>query len=162
MARCRANSDFRASQMLKWIPLMSADKVHEIKKNGNIYYLINAFIGAYNRRTDTLSGGGDNSQVLQAINNLSRKVDEFMATQEERLREVKTKLDNIQSGVDRTQEQLAELKRNNPDLDDEISAIEATVSAIDTDVNPVIEPPVGGGETGGGTTEPAPEGGGAR
>lgn len=99
-------------------------------------------------------GGGDNSQVLTAINNLDRKVDEFMATQEERLRGVKTKLDAIQTGVDKIQQQLADLKANNPELDDEISAIEATANAIDTDVNPVVEPPAEGGDTG--TTEPTP------
>src|SRR5690348_4704919 len=56
----------------------------------------------------------NNSEVLTAINNLSRKVDEFMATQEERLRAVKTKLDAIQAGVDKIQQQLADLKKNNP------------------------------------------------
>lgn len=81
------------------------------------------------------------SQVLIAINQLDRKVDIFMSTQEERLRGVKTKLDAIQTGVDKIQEQLAELKTNNPELEDEISAIEATAGAIDTDVNPVVAPP---------------------
>jgi hypothetical protein len=84
--------------------------------------------------------GGSNAEVLTAINNLSRKVDEFMSTQEERLRAVKTKLDAIQSGVDTIQQQLADLKANNPDLEDEIAAIEATAAAIDTDVNPVAPP----------------------
>lgn len=99
---------------------------------------------------DSLKKSGD-TWVLTAINNLDRKVDQFMATQEERLRGVKTKLDAIQSGVDKIQEQLAELKRNNPELEDEISAIEETAGAIDTDVNPVVAP---GGGTGGGGTEP--------
>jgi hypothetical protein len=27
---------------------------HEVEKAGNLYYLINAFIGAYNRRTDVM------------------------------------------------------------------------------------------------------------
>ena len=76
----------------------------------------------------------------EAINNLTRKVEEFMSTQEERLRGVKTKLDNIQSGVDKIQQQLADLKTNNPELEDEIAAIEATANAIDTDVNPVVAP----------------------
>lgn len=90
---------------------------------------------------DALKGGGNNSEVLTAINNLDRKVDEFMSTQEERLRGVKTKLDAIQTGVDKIQQQLADLKANNPELDDEISAIEETANAIDTDVNPVVTPP---------------------
>lgn len=139
--------------MLKWILTMSADDIHEIRKNGNIFFLINAFIGAYNRRTDVLAQSG-NSQFpdltliaarLETVHglvfDLNRKVDEFMATQEERLRGVKTKLDAIQSGVDKIQQQLADLKANNPELDDEISAIEATAAAIDTDVNPVTPEP---------------------
>lgn len=106
-------------------------------------------------------GGGNNSDVLTAINNLSRKVDEFMSTQEERLRGVKTKLDAIQSGVDKIQQQLADLKANNPELEDEISAIEATANAIDTDVNPVVtEPDTGtGGTTGDGGVVTGDEGG---
>jgi hypothetical protein len=85
--------------------------------------------------------GGSNTEVLTAINNLSRKVDLLMATQEERLQGVKTKLDAIQSGVDKIQQQLADLKASNPDIEDEIAAIEATAAAIDTDVNPVVAPP---------------------
>lgn len=124
--------------MLK--PLFMSDKIHEIRKGGNLFFLINAFIGAYNRRTDKQSGA-DNSEVLTAINNLTRKVDEFMSTQEERLRGVKTKLDAIQTGVDKIQQQLADLKANNPELEDEIAAIEATAAAIDTDVNPAAPEP---------------------
>lgn len=30
------------------------DSIHEIRKSGNLYFLINAFIGAYNRRTDVM------------------------------------------------------------------------------------------------------------
>lgn len=104
---------------------------------------------------EQLKTGNSNAEILTAINNLNRKVDEFMSTQEERLRGVKTKLDAIQTGVDKIQSQLADLKANNPELEDEISAIEATAGAIDTDVNPVV--PDAGTGTGGG--EPAPGGG---
>ena len=79
--------------------------------------------------------------VLTAIQNLERKVSEFMATQEERLRGVKAKLDAIQVGVDKIQKQLADLKAGNPELEDEIAAIEQTAAAIDTDVNPVVPDP---------------------
>lgn len=96
------------------------------------------------------SAGGADGSVLTAIENLNGKVDEFMATQEERLRAVKGKLDAIQTGVDTIQQQLADLKANNPELEDEIAAIEATAAAIDTDVNPAA-PDTGGGTTGGGT-----------
>lgn len=86
------------------------------------------------------------ASLLTAINNLSRKMEEFMATQEERLRTIQGQLSGIADGINTLQQQLADLKANNPELDDEISAIEATVTAIRDDLNPPA--PV----------EPAPEG----
>jgi hypothetical protein len=59
--------------------------VHEVsKEGGNLYFLINAFIGAYNRRTDAISGGlkaialalstpQDNSAEVQRLINESTK-----------------------------------------------------------------------------------------
>jgi hypothetical protein len=39
-------------------PFRRTDKlVQEIEKQGNVYFLLNAFIGAYNRRTDVLAKG---------------------------------------------------------------------------------------------------------
>lgn len=124
----------------------------EVPDGSNLDKLVGALAGAINRHADAiakpgsslaeaLKTSGSNSEVLTALNNLTRKVDDFMATQEERLRGVKTKLDAIQSGIDKIQQQLADLKTNNPALEDEIAAIEATAAAIDTDVNPVVEPP---------------------
>jgi archaellum component FlaC len=95
------------------------------------------------------TNGGSNSEVLKAINNLDRKVDEFMSTQEERLQGVNTALTSIADGINTLQQQVADLKANNPALDDEISAIEGTVKAIADDINGVV-PDTGGGETGGG------------
>lgn len=66
-------------------------------------------------------GSGDNSQVLTAINILTGKVDKFMATQEERLQGISTKIDEVLSD-------LAALRANNPQIEDEISAIEAKLS----------------------------------
>lgn len=86
------------------------------------------------------------TSLLTAINNLSRKMEEFMATQEERLQTIQGQLSGIADGINTLQQQLADLKANNPELDDEISAIEATVTAIRDDLNPPA--PV----------EPAPEG----
>lgn len=43
---------------------VSSRTTHEVSKDGNLYFLLNAFIGAYNRRTDVLAhsaallGGG--------------------------------------------------------------------------------------------------------
>lgn len=34
-----------------------ADKIHEVRKNGSIYFLLNALLGAYDRRTDVMAKG---------------------------------------------------------------------------------------------------------
>jgi archaellum component FlaC len=97
---------------------------------------------------DALAQGGktgDNSEVLNAINNLNRKVDEFMATQEERLQGIQTALTGVADGVNTLQQQIADLKAANPALEDEISAIESTVKGIADDINGVTtEPPAQG------------------
>lgn len=113
-----------------------SDKIHEIHKAGNIYYLLNAFLGAYNRRTDAWVKV--NNDLLTAISQLDRKVDMFMATQEERLQAIATKIDEVLSD-------LAALKANNPQIEDEISAIESKLS--------IAQPTPGdGGDTGTGGT----------
>jgi hypothetical protein len=57
-------------------PLRRTDKlVQEIEKQGNVYFLLNAFIGAYNRRTDVLArGGSDTSELENKIDRLSVEV----------------------------------------------------------------------------------------
>jgi hypothetical protein len=37
-----------------WLFKNMNDSIHEIRKGGNLYFLLNAFIGAYNRRTDVM------------------------------------------------------------------------------------------------------------
>jgi len=55
------------------------------------------------------------------ITNLTRKVDELMATQEERLQA-------ILAAVKSVKQMLADLKVNNPQIEDEITAIEAELA----------------------------------
>jgi len=78
------------------------------------------------------------SEVLTAINNLSRKVDEFMSTQESRLQGVQSALTSIAEGINTLQQQVQDLKANNPALEDEIAGIEGTVKAIADDINGVV------------------------
>lgn len=67
---------------------------------------------------------------------LSRKVDTFMASQEERLQAILSKIDEVLSD-------LAALKTNNPQIEDEISAIEAKLSiAQPPPTEPPTQPPV--------------------
>jgi hypothetical protein len=67
------------------------------------------------------------------ISNLNRKVDTFMATQEERLQAILVAVQNVK-------QMLADLKVNNPAIEDEITAIEKELA-------PATEPVPGGGET---------------
>lgn len=76
-------------------------------------------------------GSNDNSQVLNAINNLDRKVSELMATQEERLQAILVAVNNVT-------QMLADLKVNNPAIEDEIAAIETALAPATT------EPPAQG------------------
>jgi len=55
------------------------------------------------------------------ICNLSRKVDGFMATQEERLQAILVAVQNVK-------QMLTDLKNNNPAIEDEIAAIEAELA----------------------------------
>jgi hypothetical protein len=55
-------------------PFRRTDKlVQEIEKQGNAYYLLNALIGAYNRRTDVLAKGAGSDvgtkldEILEAV-----------------------------------------------------------------------------------------------
>lgn len=79
------------------------------------------------------------TQLLQAINNFSGKVGQLMATQEERLQGIQSALTGIADGINTLQQQVADLKAGNPQLDDEISSIEATVKSIADDINGVTD-----------------------
>jgi hypothetical protein len=55
-------------------PFRRTDKlVQEIEKQGNVYFLLNALIGAYNRRTDVLAKGAGSdvsaklNEILEAV-----------------------------------------------------------------------------------------------
>lgn len=51
---------------------------HEIDSRGSLYFLINAFIGAYNRRTDAVTAAYERrTNVMEASTDLSiqRKID---------------------------------------------------------------------------------------
>jgi hypothetical protein len=87
-----------------------------------------------------LEGDGPSkiNDLLTAITQLDRKVDTFMATQEERLQAILVAVKSVK-------QMLADLKVNNPQIEDEITAIEAELAPA---VEPTPEP----------TPAPAPEG----
>lgn len=56
-------------------PFRRTDKlVQEVEKQGNIYFLLNALIGAYNRRTDVLANGSNTSELESKIDRLSVEI----------------------------------------------------------------------------------------
>jgi hypothetical protein len=57
------------------LPFRRTDKlIQEIEKEGSLYFLLNALIGAYNRRTDILAKGTDNSELENKIDRLSQEI----------------------------------------------------------------------------------------
>lgn len=76
---------------------------------------------AINKLADAIVKTSSYNPVLSAINNLHRKVDTFMATQEERLQAISTKIDEVLADI-------ASLKVNNPQIEDELTAIENKLS----------------------------------
>lgn len=102
-----------------------ADRIGPANSNFSLHQVLTHLETTLNRLATAMSGG-DNSQVLTAINNLDRKVDEFMATQEERLQAILVAVKNVK-------QMLADLKANNPAIEDEITAIE-------TELAPTPEP----------------------
>lgn len=113
----------------------------EVPKGSNLDEILRLLVSALK------GSGGNNSGVLTAINNLDRKVSEFMSTQETRLQGIQSALTSIAAGINTLQQQVADLKANNPELEDEISSIEGTVKAIADDINGVA-PDTGGVVTG--------------
>lgn len=92
--------------MLKWLKdTLVKQLVQEVKQNAARYDKLISVILEQNK----------------AVKTLDRKVEEFMATQEERLQAISTKIDEVLSD-------LATLKANNPQIEDEITAIEAKLS----------------------------------
>lgn len=62
-----------------------------------------------------------------------------MATQEERLQKIFAQMTEAISGINTLKQQLADLKASNPDIEDEIAALEGTATQI-MDALPKVEP----------------------
>lgn len=142
--------------------------VHDVDERGKLYYLINAFIGAYNRRTDVLakvSGGSSNNlEVLNAINILSRKVDTMASNIDRIEREASDAAENVKlvrAAVDDLIGVITGLKTEVADLRLQVeqgqldqARLDAAASMLeqaDADIDAIVLPPTP-------TPEPAPEG----
>ena len=125
---------------------MSDHLYHTIEEKSSLFKLLSNWLTAYRARTEAWRGSGEGapanpdialikeelSIVHGMIFQFSGKVEQFMATQEERLQAISAKIDEVL--VD-----LGTLKTNNPQIEDEISAIEAKLS--------IAQPTPGGGVT---------------
>lgn len=76
-----------------------------------------------------LKSNRDDTAILTAINDLKERMEELMATQEDRLKGISTKISEVL-------QLLADLKVNNPDIEDEITEIETKLAGA----NPTPEP----------------------
>lgn len=72
-------------------------------------------------RADLTIANAKLDNLYKAINSLDRKVNEHMATQEQRLQAISNKIDEVLLD-------LKNLRENNPQIEDEISAIENKLS----------------------------------
>lgn len=68
-----------------------------------------------------LKSNRDDTAILTAMNDLKERTEELMASQEERLQAISARVDEVKK-------MLSELKTNNPDIEDEITEIEAKLA----------------------------------
>lgn len=135
--------------------LITRRYIHEVSKDGALYFLLNSLIGAYNRRTDVLAKGtgNDNSQVLQAINNLNRKVDTMSsnidriekeaADMAENVALVRTALDGLNTTITDLRGLVADLQAQvaQGQLDQaRLDAAAATLEKADEDIDALVLP----------------------
>lgn len=122
--------------------------VHAVERESTLWKLVNGFLEAYNRRTDAEAkqNGGDNSQVLNAINNLDRKVDE-MSTNIDRIEKeaadlaedvpvIKQALEDLKTLVSDLKSQVAQGQLDQARLD----AAAAALEKVDDDLDAITAP----------------------
>ncbi|HEX7333427.1 MAG TPA: hypothetical protein VF290_18125 [Pyrinomonadaceae bacterium] len=97
------------------------DSIHEIRKIGNLYFLINAFIGAYNRRTDVLAQGG-NSQFPDLQMMAAR-----LETIHSLIFELNRKVETMSSNIDRIEKEAADAAEN-------VGLVRAALETLNTTV----------------------------
>lgn len=147
------------------MPVITRKYIHEVDPGGTIFFLLNALIGAYNRRTDVMArqNGGDSSQVLNAINNLDRKVttmssnidriEKEAADAAENVGLVRTAMEELKSASAAMQAEIKSLKEQvaQGQVDQaRLDAAAATFEKADDDIDAIVLP--------GAPTEPPAEG----
>lgn len=54
--------------------------IHEVEKSGNLYFLINAFIGAYNRRTDVMAQPAADQKTVDQLTKQVASLEQALQT----------------------------------------------------------------------------------
>ena len=90
--------------------------IHAIERESSLWKLLVEFLAAYKGRTEAWAGTSDNSEVLTAINNLSRKVDQ------------------MSSNIDRIEKEAADLTDDVAQVRTAIDGLSATISDLKTTV----------------------------
>lgn len=90
---------------MNWLRrMLMRETYHEVKQNGNLYYLFNAFIGALNKIGDALMRMTGPSNAEQ-LNRIEKKLDQIIAAQTdpEALKQLAAKIksttDTLESAV---------------------------------------------------------------
>lgn len=109
--------------MLRKLLGIMSDTIHEVRKGGHLFFLINAFIGAYNRRTDVLAQGGNSQfpdlQMMAArletihglVFDLNRKVDEALMGLKEDHQALTERFDKLDEATQLVADDIAALKQ---------------------------------------------------
>lgn len=81
---------------------MDETRFQEIKKTGSLYFLINAFIGAYNRRTDVVGAGLQ--AIALALSTPQDNSSQVQAHIDKLTQQLKQQADAVQAAVDKAKE----------------------------------------------------------
>lgn len=106
--------------------------IHGIRHEGSLWTLLCEFLEAYKARTEMMGSQANVAADLALLKEevstmhgltfeIKGKVEELMATQEERLQAILVAVKNVK-------QMLADLKVSNPAIEDEIAAIEAELA----------------------------------
>lgn len=131
------------------MPIITRKYLHEVEEKSKLYFLLNSFIGAYNRRTDVLakSSGGNNSDVLTAINNLTILVKEKFMGLKEDFQTLQGKFDGLESASLAVADDIAALKNEISEANDraniDLSPLMARADKIEAGLRSAAGPQAG-------------------
>lgn len=102
--------------------ILGEKKVHEVEKGGNLYFLINALIGAYNRRTDVMH------RESETIINTQKEILKKMSELSDAVAAIGNDVGELQAAVQRV---LDLLNQPNPDVAAAVAALQAADAGFD-------------------------------